>query len=58
MALENGSEELSHEAYARFDERGPDENLRFQFEATARLSDVRCVLECVLLAHDVKRWAA
>lgn len=49
------------------DERGPDDDLRLQFEATARLSDeekqtVRRVLEGLLLAHDVKhdvkRWAA
>jgi transcriptional regulator with XRE-family HTH domain len=48
-------------------ERGPDDDLRLQFEATARLSDeekqtVRRVLEGLLLAHDVKhdvkRWAA
>jgi len=48
-------------------ERGPDDDLRLQFEATARLSDeekqtVRRVLESLLLAHDikhdVKRWAA
>jgi transcriptional regulator with XRE-family HTH domain len=48
-------------------ERGPDDDLRLQFEATARLSDeekqtVRRVLEGLLIAHDVKhditRWAA
>jgi hypothetical protein len=49
------------------DERGPDEDLRLQFEATARLTDdekrvVKAVLESLLLTHDVKHdvnlWAA
>lgn len=49
------------------DERGPDDDLRLQFEATTRLSDeeknvVKAVLESLLLTHDVKhnvnRWAA
>jgi transcriptional regulator with XRE-family HTH domain len=45
------------------DERGPDDDLRLQFEATQRLSDeekqtVKRVLEGLLLAHEAKRWAA
>jgi transcriptional regulator with XRE-family HTH domain len=44
-------------------ERGPDEDLRLQFEATARLSDderhvVKTVIESILLSHEAKRWAA
>ena len=45
------------------DERGPDDDLRLQFEATQRLTDeekttVKRVLEGLLLAHEAKRWAA
>jgi transcriptional regulator with XRE-family HTH domain len=45
------------------DERGPDEELRFQFEATTRLSDeekhvVKTVIESILLKHEATRWAA
>jgi transcriptional regulator with XRE-family HTH domain len=45
------------------DERGPDDDLRLQFEATTRLTDdekqtVKRVLEGLLLAHEAKRWAA
>jgi transcriptional regulator with XRE-family HTH domain len=45
------------------DERGPDEDLRLQFEATTRLSDdekrvVKTVIEGILLSHEAKRWAA
>jgi transcriptional regulator with XRE-family HTH domain len=44
-------------------ERGPDEDLRLQFEATTRLSDdekhvVKAVIESILLSHEAKRWAA
>jgi transcriptional regulator with XRE-family HTH domain len=44
-------------------ERGPDDDLRLQFEATQRLSDeekqtVKRVLEGLLLAHEARRWAA
>ena len=44
-------------------ERGPEEDLRLQFEATARLSDdekhvVKKVIESILLSHEAKRWAA
>jgi hypothetical protein len=47
--------------------RGPDDDLRLQFETITRLSDdekqtVKSVLEGLLLArdvkHDVNRWAA
>ena len=45
------------------DERGPDDDLRLQFEATTRLTDdekrlVREVIESILLRHEAKRWAA
>lgn len=45
------------------DERGPDDDLRLQFEATTRLNDdekrlVREVIESILLRHEAKRWAA
>jgi hypothetical protein len=43
-------------------ERGPDDDLRLQFEATARLDDegkalVKALLEAVLLRHEARRWA-
>ena len=42
--------------------RGPDEDLRFQFEAISRFTDeekkvVRSVLEGLLLTHEARRWA-
>jgi len=42
-------------------ERGPDEDLRFQFEAIRRFSSeekkvVRSVLEGLLLTHEARRW--
>jgi transcriptional regulator with XRE-family HTH domain len=42
-------------------ERGPDEDLRFQFEAIQRFSNeekkvVRSVLEGLLLTHEARRW--
>lgn len=45
------------------DERGPDENLRLAFEATAELDPdeqamVRQLIEAVLLKHQAKRWAS
>jgi transcriptional regulator with XRE-family HTH domain len=44
-------------------ERGPDEDLRFQFEAIARFTDdekkvVRSVLEGLLLKHEAHRWSS
>jgi hypothetical protein len=43
------------------DERGPDDDLRLQFEATSRLDPdekmvVKEVLDSILLKHDAKRW--
>lgn len=43
------------------EERGPDEDLRLQFEAVKRLEPeekklVRGVLESILLRSDAKRW--
>jgi transcriptional regulator with XRE-family HTH domain len=42
-------------------ERGPDEDLRLQFEAISRFSEeekkvVRSVLEGLLLTHEARRW--
>lgn len=44
-------------------ERGPDDDLRLQFEAITRLNDdekrlVKEVIESILLRHEAKRWAA
>ena len=44
-------------------ERGPDEELRLQFEAISRFNDdekkvVRSVLEGLLLTHEARRWPA
>lgn len=44
-------------------ERGPEDDLRLQFEATARLDDegkalVKALLEAVLLRQEARRWAA
>ena len=43
------------------DERGPDDDLRLQFEAISRFDDdekrvVRSVLEGMILKHEVRRW--
>ena len=43
------------------EERGPDEELRLQFEAVKRLDAsekrvVRSVLESILIKNDAKRW--
>ena len=43
------------------DERGPDDNLRYAFEATRQLStaeqaNIREVIEALLLKHDARRW--
>ena len=43
-------------------ERGPDEDLRLQFEAISRFNDdekkiVRSVLEGLLLTHEARRWS-
>jgi transcriptional regulator with XRE-family HTH domain len=44
-------------------QRGPDEDLRLQFEAISRFNDeekrvVMSVLEGLLLTHEVRRWSA
>jgi transcriptional regulator with XRE-family HTH domain len=44
-------------------ERGPDEDLRLQFEAISRFNEdekkvVRSVLEGLLLTHEARRWSA
>ena len=43
------------------DERGPDDDLRLQFEAVARLDPeerqvVKAVLESMIIRHDAGRW--
>ena len=43
--------------------RGPDENLRLQFEAISRFNEdekklVRSVLEGLLLTHEARKWSA
>ena len=43
------------------DERGPDEELKLQFEAVTRLEPdekhvVKSVLESILIKNDAKRW--
>ena len=43
------------------DERGPDEDLRLQFEAVTRFDDeekrvVRSLLEGMILKHEARRW--
>jgi transcriptional regulator with XRE-family HTH domain len=43
------------------DERGPDEDLRLQFEAISKLGEdekhvVKSVLESILIKNDAKRW--
>ena len=44
-------------------ERGPDENLKLQFEAISKFDlkekqVIKEVLEGLILNHEVKRWAA
>ncbi len=43
------------------DERGPDDELRLQFEAVTRLDPeekkvIRSVIESILLRHEARRW--
>jgi len=45
------------------DERGPDEELRLQFEAISRFDPeekkiVKALLEGMILKHEAKRWSA
>jgi len=45
------------------DERGPDEDLRLQFEAVTRFTPeekkiAKAVLESLILKHDANRWSA
>jgi transcriptional regulator with XRE-family HTH domain len=45
------------------DERGPDDDLRLQFEAVSRFSSeekkvVKSVLEGMILKHEAKRWSS
>jgi hypothetical protein len=44
------------------DERGPDEDLKLQFEAVSRLDPeekkiIRSVIESILLRHEARRWS-
>jgi transcriptional regulator with XRE-family HTH domain len=57
LALSVTSDEIVFDT----DERGPDDQLRLQFEALSRLDDrekeiVMEVLDGLLLKHDAKRW--
>jgi len=43
------------------DQRGPDDDLRLQFEAVSRFDEegkrvVRSLLEGVILKHEARRW--
>ncbi len=45
------------------DERGPDDDLRLQFEAVSRFDPdekqvVRSLLEGMILKHEARRWAS
>lgn len=45
------------------DERGPDDDLRLQFEAASRLNPeekraLKMVIESILVNHEAKRWAS
>ena len=45
------------------DERGPDDDLRLQFEAVSRFSSeekkvVKSLLEGMILKHEAKRWSS
>jgi hypothetical protein len=45
------------------DERGPEEDLRLQFEALSRLDAeekkvVKTVFESILIEHEARRWSS
>ena len=45
------------------DERGPDEDLRLQFEAVSRLSveekkAIKLMIEGLLIKHEARRWSS
>jgi transcriptional regulator with XRE-family HTH domain len=45
------------------DERGPDDDLRLQFEAVSRMSQdekkiIKALLEGMILKHEAQRWSA
>jgi transcriptional regulator with XRE-family HTH domain len=45
------------------DERGPDDELRLQFEAVTRLDPegkkvIRSVIESIILRHEARRWSS
>ena len=45
------------------DERGPDEDLRLQFEAISRMSKdekkiIKALLDGMILKHEAQRWSA
>jgi transcriptional regulator with XRE-family HTH domain len=59
VALTTSADELVFEK----DERGPDEELRLQFEAASKLPPeqqdvVRTVLESLILKYEATRWPA
>lgn len=58
LALTTSADSLLFES----DERGPEDDLRLQFEATTRLDDegkalVKALIEGVLLRQEARRWA-
>lgn len=59
MALSVSADMLLFEKH----ERGPDEELRFQFEAVSRLDPeekevIRSVIESIILRHEARRWSS
>jgi transcriptional regulator with XRE-family HTH domain len=59
VALSVSADELLFDT----EERGPDEELRLQFEAISRFDAeekkvVKAVLDSLILKHEAKRWAA
>lgn len=45
------------------DERGPDEDLRLQFEAVSRFSPeekkvIKSLLDSMILTHEARRWSS
>ena len=59
MALGVTADELIFEK----NERGPDEDLRLQFEAVSRMNSaekrvVKELIEGMILKHEARRWAS
>jgi hypothetical protein len=57
ITLEVTADELIFDS----NERGPDENLKLQFEAISKFEDdekevIKAMLEALILRHDARRW--